>query len=73
MNCQIFSCVHLFELKMILSYCDITNQSELLLTHLTGCTNRHPPRWKNHIAKCLTWRDAPIDIHHDGEPKSLNV
>ena len=42
MNCQIFACVHLFELQMILSYCDITNRSELLMTHLAGCTNRHP-------------------------------
>ena len=33
MNCQIFACVNLFELKMILSYCDITNRSELLMTH----------------------------------------
>ena len=29
MNCQIFICVHLFKLQMILSYCDITNRSEL--------------------------------------------
>ena len=28
MNCQIFAYVHLFELQTILSYCDITNQSE---------------------------------------------
>ena len=34
MNCQIFACVHLFELQMILSYCDITIRSELLMTHL---------------------------------------
>ena len=65
MNCQIFACVHLFELQMILSYCDITNQSELLMTYLAGCINRHPPQWKNYIAKCFTWRDAPIGIRHD--------
>ena len=27
-ECQIFACVHLFELKIILSYCDITNRIE---------------------------------------------
>ena len=57
MNCQIFACVHLFELKMILSYCDITNRSELLVTHLAGCTNRHPSWWRmaslnDHMAGC---------------------
>ena len=36
MNRQIFAYVHLFELQMILSYCDITNRSELLMTHLAG-------------------------------------
>ena len=43
MNCQIFARVHVFELQMIFSYCDITNRSELLMTHLAGCTNQHPP------------------------------
>ena len=32
MNCQIFACVHLLELQMMLSYCDIIDQSELLMT-----------------------------------------
>ena len=73
MNCQIFACVHLFELQLILSHCDIMNRSELLMTHLAGCTNRNPLRWKKYIAKCLTWRDALIGIRHDDEPKLLNV
>ena len=36
MNCQIFCFVHLFELQMIVSYCDIMNRSELLMTPLGG-------------------------------------
>ena len=73
MNCQIFSCVHLFELQMILSYCDIMNRSELLMTHLVGCTNRHPSCWKNYIVQCPIWRDAPIGIRHVGRIILSNV